>query len=341
MTIIDVAQQFASEEACINYLEAMRWPDGVECLKCSSKRVSRYIKQEGVRTRVNPKTGKEEEKRVPARCLYVCLDCQYQFSVTEGTTFNDTHLPLNKWFHAVALMCNAKKGVSSLQLQRDVGMAKKTAWYLGHRIRKAMGLIEQADETPLTGTVEVDEAYMGAKKWDSRRKRPRYAKTPVFGMVERDGRARTFHVQNVSMKRVMQKITDNVAITADAIYSDESRLYDRTKECLENRNHQTVNHMKKEWVRGPVHTGTIDGFWGLLKRGIIGSFHQISVKHLHRYLSEFQFKWNNRKNPEMFSYVIAALVIGATLPYAKLIAIAQDTPTPAENAEADNEEQPF
>ena len=141
----------------------------------------------------------------------------------------------------------------------------------------------------------------------------------MFGIVQRDGKARTYHMPTVTMKGVIDKIKDNVSIDADAIYTDESNLYGTVPGTLRSHNHQTVNHSAKEWVRGDVHTGTIDGYWGLLKRGIIGSFHQISVKHLHRYLDEFQFRWNNREAADIFVLVVAALVIGGALPYAKLI----------------------
>ncbi|HWQ52251.1 MAG TPA: IS1595 family transposase [Bryobacteraceae bacterium] len=317
MNLIDVSKKFATPEACNDFLEAVRWPDGVECIECCSKRVTKYVKQAGSRKRTNRKTGAEEIKPVPARILYVCLDCNKQFSVTEGTIFNDTHLPLDKWFMAVALMVNAKKGVSAKQLQRDLGTAYKTAWYLGHRIRKAMGLIEAADETPLTGTVEADETYMGAKKYDKRRKRAKYGKEPVFGIVERDGRAKTFHIPHVNRYHVVDKLAGNISIDADLLCTDDSRLYNRVPANIQK--HEIVNHSAKEWVRGDVHTATIDGYWGLLKRGVIGSFHQISVKHLHRYLSEFQFRWNNRKSQDIFALVMCALVIGAAMPYAQLI----------------------
>ena len=145
MNLIDVAKQFGTPEACNDFLEKMRWPEGPRCVKCDSAKVSKYTKQAGTRTRRNAKTQKLEEKAVPARILYVCLDCKRQFSVTEGTIFNDTHLTLDKWYMAVALMVNAKKGLSALQLKRDVKVAYKTAWYLSHRIRKAMGLIEAAE----------------------------------------------------------------------------------------------------------------------------------------------------------------------------------------------------
>lgn len=164
MNLIDVAKKFATPEACNDFLEQMRWPDGVECVHCNAKKVSKYVKQASTRTRKNAKTGKVEEKPVPARILYVCLKCKKQFSVTEGTIFNDTHLLLERWFYAVALMVNAKKGVSALQLKRDLGTAYKTAWYLAMRIRKAMGLNEGADEEKLSGTIEADETYMGATR---------------------------------------------------------------------------------------------------------------------------------------------------------------------------------
>jgi transposase-like protein len=136
MNLIDVAKKFATPEACNDFLEKTRWPEGVECVHCAGKRVSKYVKDASSRTRKNAKTGAIEVKPVPARILYVCLDCKKQFTVTEGTIFNDTHLPLEKWFHAVALMVNAKKGVSALQLKRELGTAYKTAWYLGMRIRR-------------------------------------------------------------------------------------------------------------------------------------------------------------------------------------------------------------
>jgi transposase-like protein len=325
MDLIDVTKQFATPEACNDFLQDMRWPDGVECVKCQSKRVSKYVKQASTRTRKNPTTGELETKPVPARILYVCLDCKKQFSVTEGTIFNDTHLSLDKWFLSVALMVNAKKGLSAMQLQRDIKCAYKTAWYLSHRIRQAMGLCEMADAEPLTGTVEVDETYMGSKKYDKRRKRGKYEKDPVFGMVERDGRVKTHHVPVMNRHNIIGKMKDSISISADAVYTDESNLYKRMPENVQK--HEIVNHSAKEWVRGDVHTGTIDGYWGLLKRGVIGSFHQISVKHLHRYLSEFQFRWNNRQHQEIFTLVIAALVIGSALPYAQLIA-----PLPGEEA---------
>lgn len=319
MNLIDVAKQFGTEESCVNYLEAMRWPDGVRCPQCDGPRISRIQTNDTERKRKNAK-GEIRTVRVPGRIVYQCLspECGHQFSATTGTIFHDTHLPLDKWFLAVALMVNAKKGLSALQLKRDLKIAYKTAWYLSHRIRKAMGLIEAADDEPLSGTVEADETYMGSKKYDKRRKRAKYDKEPVFGIVARGGKAKTWHVSKpVNRYHVIDKLASNVSIDASLLCTDDSRLYDRVPENI--KKHEIVNHSAKEWVRGDVHTATIDGYWGLLKRGVIGSFHQISVKHLHRYLSEFQFRWNNRESQDIFALVLAALVIGSALPYIKLI----------------------
>ncbi len=201
-----------------------------------------------------------------------------------------------------------------------------------------MGLIEMADETPLAGTVEVDETYMGSKEYDKRRKRGKYEKEPVFGMVERDGRAKTWHVPAMNRHHIVGKIKDEISITADAVYTDESSLYKRMPENIQK--HEIVNHSAKEWVRGDVHTCTIDGYWGLLKRGVIGTYHQISVKHLTRYLAEFQFKWNHRDAQDIFVLVIAALVIGSRLKYDDLIA-AEKTRPKTKEPEVELDGRPF
>jgi transposase-like protein len=160
---------------------------------------------------------------------------------------------------------------------------------------------------------------------------------PVFGMVERGRKVKTYHLPKVNRHHVIDKIKDNISIEADAVYTDDSRLYERMPQNV--RKHEIVNHSAKEWVREDVHTGTIDGYWGLLKRGVIGSFHEISIKHLHRYLSEFQFRWNNRKNAETFLLVIAAVVIASALPYKQLIASVDEEPDAG--AEVSLDDEPF
>ena len=210
MNLIHVTKQFASEEECLDYLVALRWPEGIRCPQCNGAKVSKITRQKG---------SKNKRTRI-----YQCLTCKgFQFSVTAGSIFSDSHLPLRKWFMAVALICDAKKGLSAKQMQRDLKTAYKTAWYLNHRIRKAMALLEAVDDQKLVGTVEADETFIGSKKYDKRRKRAKYDKEPVFGMVERGGRAKTFHIPEVNRFYVIDKIKDNIAITADHVYTDDSR----------------------------------------------------------------------------------------------------------------------
>jgi DNA-directed RNA polymerase subunit RPC12/RpoP len=314
-SLIDVCRDFATEEQCIEYMEKMRWPEGVECVACGSKRVSKYTTNETERNRKNPKTGEVEVKRVPGRTIYQCLECKHQFTATVGTLFNDSHLPLSQWFKAVALMCEAKKGISARQVQSHLQIGSyRTAWYLNHRIRKAM---EGVEAKPLSGVVEVDETYIGGR-YDKRRKRAKYDKEPVFGMVERGGEARTWHVPQMNRFNVIGKIADGISASADLVCTDESSLYHRMPENVER--HEIVNHSAKEYVRGQVHTGTVDGYWSLLKRGLIGSFHHVSIKHLFRYLAEFELRWNNRDNADLFAVVIIRLLIASALQYKALIA---------------------
>jgi hypothetical protein len=315
-SLIDVSREFATEEQCVEYLEKMRWPEGVTCLKCGHDRISKFTTNETTRKRFSKKLGREVEVKVPARHLYNCLNkaCKFQFSPTTGTVFHDSHLPLAKWFEAIALMGEAKKGISAMQVQRHLKIGSyRTAWHLNHRIRKAMQALNPTD--PLTGTVEVDETYIGAKRYDKRVKRGKYEKAPVFGMVERGGNVRTWAVPNVNRFYVIDKIKEGISIEADLIVTDESQLY---KRMPTDTPHEIVNHSEKEWVRGNIHTGTIDGYWGLLKRGIIGSSHKVSIKHLHRYLTEFEYRWNNRKSTDMFEQVIIGLLIQSALEYAVL-----------------------
>src|SRR5271170_1833199 len=181
-SIIDVKNKYGSTETCVKYLEAVRWPKGVRCLVCGGDKISKFVSNETTRERTNRK-GVTKEVRVPARHLYTCLEptCGFQFSPTAGTIFHDTHLPLEKWFQAVALMCNAKKGLSAKQMERSIGVSYRTAWYLCHRIRKAM---EDGAPGLLTGVVEADETYIGGE-YDKRRKRERHQTQPVFGAIQR------------------------------------------------------------------------------------------------------------------------------------------------------------
>lgn len=310
-SLINVTREFGTEEQCLAYLEKMRWPDGVRCLSCGSGRISKFTTRGGVRNRYSKKLGKEVEVKVPARHLYQCLECDKQFTATLGTLFNDTHLPLQKWFLAIALICNAKKGLSALQLQRDLEVSYRTAWYLYHRIRKAM---EENGGGLLGGTVEADEVYVGGRVRGKGHGPKLENKTPVFGLIERGGKVRTWAVPRATREHIIPKILDSVSIEAD-VYTDEAKIYIRFPKPYR---HDTVDHSIGEYVRGDVHTGTIDNYWGLLKRGLIGSFHRVSIKHLHRYLSEFQYRWNNKEQQDMFTLVIAQLLIASAMEYKTL-----------------------
>ncbi len=190
--LVDIAATFATVEACTAYLEAARWPHGVRRPKCQGDKNSKFTTKETFRPGIDT-DGEPVKNRVPPRQLYHCLgkECKYQFSVIEGTIFKSTHLPINKWFMAAAFMLNAKKGISAKQMERDLAVSYKTAWYLCHRIRKAM---REESGVPFIGTVECNETFIGGR-FDKRRKRERWEKTPVLGTIHRGTGAESLKVQ--------------------------------------------------------------------------------------------------------------------------------------------------
>jgi transposase-like protein len=295
LTLLDA---YDTDAECRQYLEDLRWPNGVECPRCQST----------------------EAKRIKQRPQFDCTACGYHFSVTAGTVFNDSHLPLPKWFVAVFLITEARKGMSALQLKRILKVSYKTAWYLCHRIREAMKTV---NPEPLTGTVEVDETYVGGK-WkgkkasDDGRKDWRDRKTMVVGAIQRGGNIRLQAGGRPSKEELDAFITRYVADNCERIYTDEWRGYQDLDDA--NTEHHRVNHGAKEYVRGDVHTNTVESAFGLFKRAIIGSFHQVSVKHIDRYLDEFEYRFNNRKNPYLFRDVLVRLMDAKAMPYEKLTA---------------------
>jgi len=301
MNVIEVNDKLRSDEQCLAYLESRRWPDGVRCVTCGCDKISRI-------------TSKSKKQAI--RKLYQCLEpsCKQQFTATSGTLFHDSHLPLHKWFLAMAFMTQAKKGMSAKQLQAHLGLKSyQTAWYLCHRIRKAM---EEIGGSPLGGIVEVDETHVSGR-YDRRRKRGPWETTIVAGMVERGGRVRTQKILTASKQVLVGMVRDNVLPTA-TVMTDELNSYRSLSTVVAK--HEFVRHTAEEWVRGDTHTNTIEGCWSLLKRGIVGSFHKISVKHLDRYLAEFDFRFNNRKNQEIFEALISRLVGKPGMPYRQLTA---------------------
>lgn len=282
---------FDTDAECREALEDLRWPDGVTCLRCGSDKIS----------------------RISTRKQYDCDKCRYRFSVTTGTIFHDSHLPLPKWFMAILLMCEAKKGISANQMKRTLGVAHKTAWYLCHRIRKAM---TTANPEPLTGTIEVDETYVGGKTHKGRGQW-RSKKAIVLGAIQRGGQIR-LDTAKAADRETLHGFIRKHAPNPERIMTDEYHPYKGIGDF--DTTHETVQHGVKEYVRGDIHTNTVESAFGLFKRGVVGSFHQVSHKHLDRYLDEFEFRFNNRKNPYLFRDTITRLVRAEALPYEQLTA---------------------
>jgi transposase-like protein len=279
-----------SEESCRTILEKLRWPDGVRCLRCESEKV----------------------KPLPARGVYDCYSCGYQFSVLAGTIFHDTHLPLRKWFVAVFLMVESRKGMSANQMKRTISVSYKTAWYLCHRIRAAM---KDANPVQLTGVVEADETWVGGKKRGMGRG---YTgnKALVLGAIQREGEVRFKVAKRADRKTLHNFISTNVSPDAQAIFTDEWPAYRGIGDA--NTRHETVNHRLEEWVRADVHTNSVEGVWSLFKRSVVGAYHQLSEKHLQSYLDEGAWRFNNRENPYLFRDTLLKLIHSDSLPYGEL-----------------------
>jgi transposase-like protein len=296
--LVELIEQFGSEGKIHDYLEGLRWPDGVECPRCESKKISRIAK----------------------RRQFDCDSCRYQFSVRVGTLFHDSKLPLWKWFLAVYLMIESKKGISANQLKRTLGVSYKTAWYLCHRIRAAM--VDESGDM-LRGIVEADETYVGGKLGGFKNRKEsadhrRDNKTVVLGAVERGGHVRLRVAPDASSESVKGFLKDVVHDDAEAIYTDSHRSYRGIAD--HNTKHEYVDHSRDEWVRGQVHTNTVESVWSLFDRSVIGAYHKLSVKHLPAYLDEAAFRWNNKNNPYMFRDTILRLVEGDALPFKELVA---------------------
>jgi transposase-like protein len=284
MAAIDVGRLTEDEARAI--LEEIRWPEGPVCPHCKSNAV----------TRIQAKSKKVRDG------LFQCNGCRKQFTVILGTVMQGSHITLRQWVQAFYSMCSHKKGVSALQLQRNLGLhSYQSAWFLAHRIRLAMKADPLASR--LNGIVEVDETYVGGKPRKGKRnesgdlivnKRGRGTKkVPVVALVERDGRIRTRVVEHVNASNLKAAIRENVNPKA-AIQTDELNLYAGIGKEFEG-GHKTVNHSEGEYAREDVNTNTAESFFALLKRGVHGTFHHISKTHLHRYCDEFSFRWDERK----------------------------------------------
>jgi transposase-like protein len=322
MNLIDVTRKFATKEACQDYLAEMRWPDGIiTCMGCGveSKEFRQFTTNETTRKRFSKRKKKVVTVKVPSRRLYECKGCGYQFAVTTGTVFHDSHLSLEQWFMAIALIMEGKKGVSALQVGRNIGISVasyKTVWHLCHRIREAM-----KETGELRGIVEADETYIYPKvPRKGFPKRKKQGKDVVLGMIERGGRLRLVPVQDTKITSLRPVLQDNISRYVKTIMTDEHTIYPWALKRKFEGKHQTIKH-KEQYVNGEIHTNTIESAFSLLKKGVYGTFHQVSIKHLGRYCNEFSYRFNRReRQSQMFGETVKGLLRGNALPYKRLTA---------------------
>ncbi len=290
-TAIHTEPRFNNDQAAREHLEAIRWPNGPLCPHCG---------------------GADRQSKIASQSarpgLYFCGHCRQQYTVTVGTVFERSKIQLHKWVYATHLMCASKKAISAHQMHRMLGVTYKTAWFMAHRIREAM-------RVPHTGklggggkVVEADEAYWGTESGASKKtlrssfnkvKRPQGGEAhkqlnKIVSLVERGGKVRSFHVADVTGANLKAVLTDQVAKDSH-LMTDSSSRYNMVKKERLFAKYDQVNHSKKEYVRGKAHTNTVEGYFSILKRGLIGTYHHVASVHLHRYVSEFDFRYNNRE----------------------------------------------
>jgi hypothetical protein len=294
------------EKTCREYIAQQRWPDGVICPYCGCDKIYRIVERD----------------------RYKCAskDCAKKFSVTIGLVFQDSKIALSKWLTAVYLATAHKKGISSYQLGKDIGVSQKSAWFMLHRIRE--GLRENAPEM-LEGIIESDETYMSRKFASDFKGLPPEEveairsnnyntknKGAVVGLAERKTKkVRITSFDSNNAENLRSVIKKNVAPNSD-LFTDESFLY---RKGLEEFFHATVNHSKREWVRGIIHTNNVENFWSVMKRGVYGIYHQISYKHLQRYCDEYSYRYNSRKLRDDQRFIVALQGLQGRLSYNKLV----------------------
>ncbi len=287
MTVTQFEKLFPTDDACKQYLVARRWPEGVRCPRC----------------------GNEKITELSARLFHwQCRQCSptgYRFSVLVGTIFENTNVGLKIWFKVIYLMLTSKKGISALQIHRMFGFGSySTAHYMCHRIRAGLA---DPEFRKLMGIVEADETYIGGKNknrhWDKRTPGTGGSgKEMVAGVVERKGNVVARVIARANTATLNRFVREAVSDKVSLIATDENAAYNALDEDF---NHGSVNHSNGQYVAGAVHTGTIDGFWSLIKRGIMGSYHKVSRKYLPLYVAEFEWRYNNRNNPDIFGAAIA------------------------------------
>ncbi|HEV3038867.1 MAG TPA: IS1595 family transposase [Candidatus Angelobacter sp.] len=300
MTLPELNRMYSTDQRCRELLKKLRWPLGTECLRCKSKKVCELATQK----------------------KFECMECGYQFSVLTGTIFHDTHLPIETWFMAVLLLIEARKGISANQVKRTLGISYKTAWYLNHRIRAAMKI---TDKPMLSGKVEMDETYVGGKPPKGSKRGRGTPKEVVLAIRERGGELRFFHAEDVKSGTLEKYIKENISEDVDVFMTDDFSSYPPAlkKSKLKDK-HQSINHSMGVYAIGDLHTNTAESAFSLLKRGIIGTWHKLSAKHLHAYLTEMEFRFNRRSHDEIFIETLRYMVTADPLKYAELISEPDD-----------------
>lgn len=287
--------RYQNEDAAREHLESLLWADGPVCPHCGSVKATRLPPQKGRKTKAHP-------EGVIRKGVVQCNDCRQQFTVTVGTVFESSKVGLHKWLYVNHVLCSSKKGTSAHQIARNIGVSYKTAWFMMHRIREAM---KATDDGPLGGfgeTIEADETYVGGKtknrnakqqkRFAEKRRSAVEAKQPVMSLVQRGGKVRSFHLAKVTAETLRSVLVTNVDRGSWLMTDDHSGYKTVGKEFS---GHAVVKHSLGEYGRlGVFHTNTVEGFFSLLKRGIIGTYHHVSEQHLHRYTAEFDFRYNTR-----------------------------------------------
>lgn len=280
MDIFGVMRQFSTQAACIKHLEAVRWSGKPVCPYCGT---------------VEPKPTPIPKQR------YHCNSCNASFSVTVGTIFHHSHLPLQKWFVAISLIVDAKKGISARQLSRHLDVNKTTAWRIAMKIREAM----KDPKELLCGIIEMDETFVGGKPRKGAKKQPQrrgMKKMPVVGMIERGGKVKAWPIsqKDITVKNLKSLIRKNIYTEKSILVTDGAPHYKQMSKLLP---HYDVNHTL-QYVDGWIHTNTVESFWAILKRGVMGQFHKVSARYLYRYVNEFAFRFNHRDDKNIFDLTI-------------------------------------
>ena len=303
--VVGLLNIFPDEHACAAHLEHIRWPDGViPCWWCASTRKIHRRKKAGI---------------------YRCADCKKEFSVRKGTIYEESPLPLQKWFLATFLMVTSRKGISSHQLGREIGVTQKTAWYVLGRLRKAAAHASSAAGT-LPGPVEADESYLGGKNKNRHANKKQSGRGPsgkmaVAGVVSRGRKQAIAKKVQKADAATLVPFVEGATAPGSTVYTDDAPMYDALPNIFNRLQHESVNHSAGEYVRGKAHTNGVESFWALLKRGYTGVFHDITYKHLDRYLAEFSQRWNmlGLSTEERIDAILKA-GIGERLTYEELTA---------------------